>query len=1250
MDHRYRILVLLVGILTSSLAMAQQHPAPKLLDCGAPELTDAQRQILDREAKAALVGKKANGAPTALTYIPIRPHIFRQANGAGGMSVAKMNDIIGTTNRYYLLNGYGIQFYFCGTVPDYVDNDGYYNSFSMVSENTIANPRDVTNAMNMYFVHAFAQSGLGGYAYFPDNGLYSTRSFILDESDTVDLGNRLIPHELGHNFNLYHTFQGSTSATPELVTRGAGANCTTAGDLLCDTPADPYNRAGASTIYVNGCQQYNGTATDPQGALYTPSITNIMSYYFPCTHDFTDGQYDRMAAGLALRQTHTAYSLDCAPTPVTAPANLSAVLAANGKSVTLTWQDLANNEMGYFVERSSRPTDGFGAVGGVGPNIGLFTDVLTGGQTLYYYRIRPSNSTTGSLSPVVSVTVATCKPTYTSSCSVTNGLASVTVNGTALSTGSGCAVGGYSSVTAISATVGAGQVIPVSATLLNNTTNLYTAIWVDVNRNGTFEDTELLARTTVGGTSAVSLSLTLPPSLTAGTLPIRVLTATTPPADACGAYGGGEAEDYLLSVTNPANCVTPTSLTVNAITGTTAQLDWTATGSQFAIQYRPAGAGNWLAAVGINSTSFSLTGLTSGQAYEWQVLTTCGPSGSSPLSPISSFSTICALPTALNAGPVYGNAAQLNWTGSPGNSYSLQWRLLNASTWTTVSGVVSTSYALTGLALNTAYEWRVATICTSGTGGYTGPATFTTTSQLVYCQPASQNGCSYDDGLSGLAIGGFVLSSNSGCSPGAYQSFTTVGATLAPGQGYSFTATLISTTWDEGMSIWADVNKNGVFDSNEQLYLSPAPSATLLVGTITLPANTPLGLLKLRARVEYNATTIDPCTAGAYGETEDYVVNVAPPCQPVSATLAGTQSITIGQPATLTATFAGTNPWALTVSNGSSFTGLSSSPFMFTVSPSASTTYTITQVSNGCGTGAISGTAVVTVMPLVADLSLAMVVDKRVPMVNEVVTYSIAITNAGPAIPSNVKAQSLLPPNMTFVGSAQGAVTSSNGAVTIDVGTVAVNATSVFSFSAQATAPGIYRTAAQITEASLTDPDSYLNSGTADGDDDAATTDLRTRETGNTLFASPNPIFRILPPVQLNQPPPDPAEADLSLALQTDTRSLAAGSPLSLSVLVANRGALSASGVVVQLTLPTGWQLAPGSGLSQVGQSVSLPAVSVSLTQPTIRVVPLVAAGSGEQAIRALITAANQPDLDSPHTNAFGQGEDDEASVAVRVR
>ena len=53
--------------------------------------------------------------------------------------------------------------------------------------------------------------------------------------------------------------------------------------------------------------------------------------------------------------------------------------------------------------------------------------------------------------------------------------------------------------------------------------------------------------------------------------------------------------------------------------------------------------------------------------------------------------------------------------------------------------------------------------------------------------------------------------------------------------------------------------------------------------------------------------------------------------------------------------------------------------------------------------------------------------------------------------------------------------------------------TASLSFSADTTRPGLYRTAVQITEANLLDPDSFLNSGTADGEDDAATVDVRTQ-------------------------------------------------------------------------------------------------------------------------------------------------------------
>ena len=88
------------------------------------------------------------------------------------------------------------------------------------------------------------------------------------------------------------------------------------------------------------------------------------------------------------------------------------------------------------------------------------------------------------------------------------------------------------------------------------------------------------------------------------------------------------------------------------------------------------------------------------------------------------------------------------------------------------------------------------------------------------------------------------------------------------------------------------------------------------------------------------------------------VVNVSG-CTVATATLSGTQTITAGQSATLSVALTGASPWSVVV-NGVTYTA-TASPYTFSVSPSATTTYTISSVSNSCGAGTVSGSAVVTV-------------------------------------------------------------------------------------------------------------------------------------------------------------------------------------------------------------------------------------------------------------------------------------------------
>ncbi|MCE7922454.1 MAG: hypothetical protein DYG98_05320 [Haliscomenobacteraceae bacterium CHB4] len=114
----------------------------------------------------------------------------------------------------------------------------------------------------------------------------STNNVVMDKFFVDD--HKILVHEFGHYFGLYHTAE--TFFGIETV---SGENCRTAGDRICDTPADPgelYN------VYVNysGCEM-KGFKEEETGLEYHPIIQNYMSYYAPCymrQFSFTEGQMD----------------------------------------------------------------------------------------------------------------------------------------------------------------------------------------------------------------------------------------------------------------------------------------------------------------------------------------------------------------------------------------------------------------------------------------------------------------------------------------------------------------------------------------------------------------------------------------------------------------------------------------------------------------------------------------------------------------------------------------------------------------------------------------------------------------------------------------------------------------------------------------------------------------------------------------------------------------------------------------------
>ncbi|HRP60405.1 MAG TPA: M43 family zinc metalloprotease [Vicingus sp.] len=109
--------------------------------------------------------------------------------------------------------------------------------------------------------------------------------------DNSFLSGRTLTHEIGHCFNLYHTFQS-----------GCGSNCGSSGDLCCDTPPVSTS-SGSCNTSENTCSN-DANGADPYGTDVLDQIENYMSYN-SCQNMFSLDQKTRMMAVLNSTNTTT---------------------------------------------------------------------------------------------------------------------------------------------------------------------------------------------------------------------------------------------------------------------------------------------------------------------------------------------------------------------------------------------------------------------------------------------------------------------------------------------------------------------------------------------------------------------------------------------------------------------------------------------------------------------------------------------------------------------------------------------------------------------------------------------------------------------------------------------------------------------------------------------------------------------------------------------------------------------------------
>jgi hypothetical protein len=133
---------------------------------------------------------------------------------------------------------------------------------------------------------------VAGFAYFP--GASASLDGIVMLATQMVTGQKTLPHEIGHAFNLYHPFQGSTDVSICPV----NSNCSLDGDQICDTDPISENINSGTGVVDFTCRTGTNTCVSPAAAYSINTENNYMNYT-NCYTLFTAGQKARMLAAAA---------------------------------------------------------------------------------------------------------------------------------------------------------------------------------------------------------------------------------------------------------------------------------------------------------------------------------------------------------------------------------------------------------------------------------------------------------------------------------------------------------------------------------------------------------------------------------------------------------------------------------------------------------------------------------------------------------------------------------------------------------------------------------------------------------------------------------------------------------------------------------------------------------------------------------------------------------------------------------------
>lgn len=288
-------------LLATILALALV-PAPQTRKKSPPaEKTECGTVVTPEQLKAELAGTAESAgktiAPLATApptdrpyYLPMTIHMVRDSAGINtGLSPEQLDAVMQNLNQTW--RPLGIQFFIHGEIDYSIQDDGFFVLPNVgATQDALRRVNSVPNTINVYFTNLQDISGQARFTKDAAQGVLLDYS-VMDRFPPGFFHLEVFAHELGHYFDLYHTHE-----TMFGVECPRGNNCSSAGDRLCDTPADP---GLFRPIRVDSNCAYDGSAAIPascdQETPYQPLTNNLMSVARrPCRNQFTPDQISKV--------------------------------------------------------------------------------------------------------------------------------------------------------------------------------------------------------------------------------------------------------------------------------------------------------------------------------------------------------------------------------------------------------------------------------------------------------------------------------------------------------------------------------------------------------------------------------------------------------------------------------------------------------------------------------------------------------------------------------------------------------------------------------------------------------------------------------------------------------------------------------------------------------------------------------------------------------------------------------------------